>query len=139
MGWGAGEPYLGDYAALGDALLAAHRTTREPRYLARAEAVAAALLAQFRDVGSGALLDVPRRSLVGRAFWPEQPFEDDASASPAALAARLLLDLARHTGQGAYREAATAALRAGAAAAADDPTAAAVYYVALDRLLASEG
>jgi uncharacterized protein YyaL (SSP411 family) len=97
-----------------------------------------ALLAQLRDPGSGALLDAPPASLVSRAFWPEQPFEDGAGPSPAALAVGLLLDLARQTGKGAYREAAADALRSGAAAAADEPPAAAGYYVALDALLATD-
>ncbi|HLH21747.1 MAG TPA: hypothetical protein VK066_04450 [Chloroflexota bacterium] len=131
---GTGEPYLGDYAALGRALLDAHATTGEPRYLQRARAVADALLARFRDPRAGALLDVPRTSLVSRAFWPEQPFEDGAGPAPAALAASLLLDLGQRPGGAAYREAALAALGTGAAAAGDDPVAAAGYYLTLAAL-----
>jgi uncharacterized protein YyaL (SSP411 family) len=122
-------PYLGDDAALGRALFDAHVETGEPRYLTRAEAVATALLANFRDRASGALLDEPRDSLVSRAFWPEQPLEDLAGPSPAATAIGLLLDLARHTGGSRYQRAAAAALRSAAAAAADDPVAAAGYYL----------
>jgi uncharacterized protein len=132
------EAYLGDYAALGRALFDAHAATGEARYLNRATAIADALLARFRDPSSGALLDAPRGSLVSRAFWPEQPCEDDAGPAPAALAAGLLLDLARQTGQAAYREAAAAALRTGASAAADEPPAAAGYYLALAALLAAD-
>jgi uncharacterized protein YyaL (SSP411 family) len=128
------DAYLGDYAALGRALRDAHAATGEPRYLARARMVADALLARFRDPRSGALLDAPRASLVSRAFWLEQPFEDDADRAPAAAAASLLLELARQTGNGAYRAAAAEALRAGAAAA-DEPAATAGYYLALAALL----
>lgn len=137
-GAAAEDAYLGDYAALGRALLDAHAATGEARYLARATAIANALLIAFRDPRSGVLLDVPRGSLASRAFWPEQPFEDDAGPAPAALAAGLLLDLARQTGHGAYRTVAAEALRTGAAAAADDPPAAAGYYLALEALLAAE-
>jgi len=134
----ADEPYLGDYAALGRALLDAHAATGEPRYLARARLVADALLARFRDPRHGALLDAPSASLVNRTFWPEQPLEDDAGPAPAALAASLLLDLGRQPGGAIYRAAASEALRAGAAAAADDPPAAAGYYLALAALLTDQ-
>jgi len=129
------DAYLGDYAALGRALLAARACTGDPRYLERAEAVTTALLAQFRDPGSGALLDVARESLVSRVFWPEQPLEDLGGPSPAATAIRLLIDLARRTGRTRYRRAATEALRSAARAAAEDPLAAAGYYVALGEWL----
>jgi uncharacterized protein YyaL (SSP411 family) len=134
----AGAPWLGDYAALGRALLDAHAATGEPRYLARARAVASALLARFRDARSGALLDAPRDSLVTRAFWPEQPFEDDAGPAPAAQAAALLLDIGRQTGHQAYHQAAADALRRGAAAASDDPPTAAGYFLALYALLGAD-
>ena len=130
-----GDPYLGDYAALGRALLDAHARTGEPRYLARAEAVATTLLAHFCDRRSGALLDAPRESPVSRAFWPEQPLEDLAGASPTATAIGLLLDLGRRTGQGQYHQAAAGALRGAARAAADDPLAASGYYLALGEWL----
>ena len=129
------DPYLGDYAALGRALLDAHACTGEPRYLARAEAVGTRLLAHFCDRRSGALLDAPGDSLVSRAFWPEQPLEDLGGASPTATAIGLLQDLGRLTGRRRYREAASAALRSAARAAADDPLAASGYYLALGEWL----
>ena len=125
------DPYLGDYAALGRALLDAEACTGERRYLARAEALATVLLARFRDRRSGALLDEPPDGLVSRAFWPEQPLEDLAGPSPAATAIGLLHDLGRRTRKARYREAAEAALRSGASAAAGDPVAAAGYFEAL--------
>ena len=131
------DPYLGDYAALGRALVDAHAGTGESRYLARAEAVATTLLARFRDRRSGALLDAPRDSLVSRAFWPEQPLEDLAGPSPTATAAGLLLDLYRRTEQAHYHQAGSNALRSAAGAAADDPLAAAGYYLVLAEWLPS--
>jgi len=130
-----GGPYLGDHAALGGALLDAHAQTGEPRYLARAESVAAALAAQFREPRTGALFDVPPGSLVARAFWPEQPLEDSAGPAPAAAAVRFLSGLAQRTGRLELRQVAADALRTGAAAAADDPTASAGYHLALAEYL----
>jgi hypothetical protein len=126
-----GDPYLGDHAALGRVLLDAHGDTGEPRYLERAETVAASLLALFHDRRHGVFLDAPRDSLVNRAFWPEQPLEDLAGVSAVATTIRLLLDLGRRTRRARYHRAALAALRAGAGAASDDPLAAAGYYLAL--------
>ena len=123
--------YLGDAAALGRALLDAHACTGDAHCLARAEAVASAVLERFRDRRSGALLDAPRDSIVNHAFWPEQPLDDMAGPSPAATAIGLLLDLHRRTGRAHYQQAAAEALRSGARAAADDPVAAAGYYLML--------
>jgi hypothetical protein len=123
--------YLGDYAALGQAFLEAHVATGEPRYLTRAEALATALLAEFRNPRSGALVDAGRGSLVNRAFWAEQPLEDIAGRSPAATTIELLLGLFRQTGRAHYREGAHQALRSGLSAAGEDPLAAAGYHVAL--------
>lgn len=125
------DAYLGDAAALGRALLDAHACTGDARYLARADAVATAVLEGFRDRRSGALLDAPRDSVVGRAFWPEQPLEDVAGPSPAAAAIGLLHDLHCRTGRARHRRAAAQALRSGARGAADDPVAAAGYFQAL--------
>jgi uncharacterized protein YyaL (SSP411 family) len=136
-GCAPGDPCLGDYATLGRAFSDAEACTGERRYLTRAEAVAAAVLARFRDRLSGALLDEPRDGLVSRAFWPEQPLEDLAGPSPAATAIGLLHDLGRRTGRQRDREAAAAALRSGARAAAGDPLAAAGYFVALGEWLAA--
>jgi uncharacterized protein YyaL (SSP411 family) len=123
--------YLGDHAALARTFLDAHACTGEPRDLARAEAVATTLLAQFRDRASGALLDAPRPSLVSRAFWPEQSLEDLAGPSPVAVAVGMLLDLSRRTGRTHYQQAAEAALGSAARAAAEDPLAATGYALAL--------
>ena len=127
----AADGYLGDHAALGRAYLEAYTTTGEARYLARAEAVARALLTTFRDPRSGALVDAAAPSLVNRVFWPEQPVEDTVGPSPLAVALGLLSDLSRATGRARYDTAAAQALRCARSAAADDPVAAAGYHLAL--------
>src|SRR5439155_22852547 len=123
--------YLGDYAALGRAFLEADLTTGQPRYLARAAAVAAALLTEFHDPRSGALLDARRDSLVNRAFWPEQPLEDLGGLSPTATALGVLADLARRTGAAREEQSARDGFRCAVPAAAAEPLAAAGYHLAL--------
>src|SRR5262249_30747198 len=123
--------HLGDHGALGRAFVAAHVATGDPRHLARAEALAAALLTTFRDSRSGALYDTAPDGLVNRAFWPEQPIEDTVGVSSLAMAIGLLNDLSRLTGRAHYHAAAGQALRCALSAAAEDPLGSASYHLAL--------
>jgi uncharacterized protein YyaL (SSP411 family) len=84
--------YLRDQVAMGRGLLALHRTTGDPAWLAHAERVAAFMLASLRDPESGAFfVHTVDPDAVGVFARRRTPYEENG------LAARLLAALHRAT------------------------------------------
>jgi len=102
----AAEPiYLRDQVALGRAFLALYLETAEARWLERSLAVARVLRDELADPRGGFRARTPDPDAVGVFAEPRRPFQENAAA------ARLLLRLAAITGDDAWGELATAALR----------------------------
>ena len=101
----AGEPgppgTAADYLALAEAGLALHAETGAGRWLARARALADAAVARFWDEGNGGFF---AGGATPAGDWLRtKPFRDNPLPSANALGARVLADLAAHTGNADYR------------------------------------
>mgnify|MGYP001814021870 FL=1 len=97
-----GDPgFSTDYASLAEGLLTLYRVTGERRWLQAARRVADGLLERFRDERAGGFY----LTASDTELWlREKPTSDNASLSVNGIAIHLLLDLARHTGEPAYRD-----------------------------------
>ncbi len=125
--------YLEDYADIIEGLLALYETTFDARWFVEARRLADEMLARYRDPAGG-FFDTAddHEALVVR----PKVLQDNATPSGNAMAATMLLRLAAFTGEGAYRDAAEAALKAVQPLAAAHPTAFAQWLCALDFALA---
>jgi uncharacterized protein YyaL (SSP411 family) len=125
--------YLEDYAFLADALLRLHIATGDPERLAQARALADRMVADFADAKGGGFYYTAEghESLLAR---PKDPY-DNALPSGNSVAIRLLVALAKATGETRYLDVAGRALDAFGAALADNPGAAPLMLVGLDEYL----
>ncbi len=120
---------LEDHACLAEGLVALYEATGTERWFLAACGLADAILARFADPAGGWFdTAVDAEVLVAR----PKALEDNAVPSGGAMASTVLLRLAALTGNGAYADAAGAALRAIGPAAAAYPTAFAQWLVAMD-------
>ena len=99
--------YLEDYATVADGLLELYQTTFDVRWFAAARELGDAILAHFADPAGG-FFDTSddHEELLVR----PKNVQDGASPSGGAVAAGVLLQLARFTGEGGYADAADRAL-----------------------------
>lgn len=136
---GAVPPLLDDQVQLAGACLAAYAATGAPRYREIARDVAGVLERDFADSSSGGYFEVaaPDRAAPALALRAK-PVLDDLLPGGNAWAARVLLELARATGQAAYRRRAAAALAALASAVAGEDLRAATYLAAAQELGVAE-
>ena len=113
------EGYLEDHAHLADGLLALHRASGQPRWLAEARSVADAMIARFRDAdgGGGFFFTTGGRDLIARS----KIAYDGALPSANAVAARVLLELGEATREERYTEAAVECMRAFGGSVASAP------------------
>jgi hypothetical protein len=127
-----GPGFLDDYAYLADAALDLYDATGTPSYVARARALADAIVAHFRDADAGGFYFVrdDGEALIVRA---KDPF-DHAVPSGASIAHRVLLRLGALVDE-AYVRPATADLERVASAAAGNPFAYGQTLSNLDRLV----
>ena len=111
--------YLEDHAHLADGLLALHRASGRPRWLAEARSVADAMIARFRDAdgGGGFFFTTGGRDLIARS----KVAYDGALPSANAVAARVLLELGEATREERYTEAAVECMRAFGGSVASAP------------------
>lgn len=128
-------PLLDDQVQVAGACLAAYAATGAPHYREIAEDVAGVLERDFADSSSGGYFEAaapdgaaPALALRGK------PVLDDLLPGGNAWAARVLLELARATGQAAYRRRAAATLTALARAVAAEDMRAATYLTAAQEL-----
>ncbi|MBV8197103.1 MAG: thioredoxin domain-containing protein, partial [Candidatus Eremiobacteraeota bacterium] len=121
-----------DQVAYARALLDVHEVSGEPRFIARAQLLADAVIAQFEAQDGGFYDRVNAQESLGRLAIPDRPIVDNG------LFAEALLRLAALTGAYAYREHAQRALRLYAGASQGAGPFAATYCRALQRYLAPE-
>jgi len=95
----AAGPYLGDALAMGQALLALHRSTGEREWLTHARAAGDFILRTFVDPGTGALVASASPD-AAHLTAPIKQKDDNAAA------VRFLNLLAAYTGEGRFRQAA---------------------------------
>jgi uncharacterized protein YyaL (SSP411 family) len=128
-------PLLDDQVQVAGACLAAYAATGAPRYREIAEDVAGVLERDFADSSSGGYFEaaVPDGAAPALALRVK-PVLDDLLPGGNAWAARMLLELARATGQAAYRRRAAATLAALATAVAGEDIRAATYLTAAQEL-----
>ncbi len=105
--WKAGHraklnAYLEDYAYLADGLLALYQTTFEPRWFAWAQSLTAAMMTHFKDEENGGFFDTSDDHQ--RLIFRPKTIQDNATPSPNAMAARVLLLLNLFTGDGTYAD-----------------------------------
>jgi uncharacterized protein YyaL (SSP411 family) len=138
---GAGSPVRGllaDQVQVAWACLAAHDATAESRYLDVARDLVAVLERDFADSSSAGYFDAATTDPAAPALAERaKPVLDDLLPGGNGSAARLLLRLARVTGDAAYRRRAEATLDATAGAAAGEGLRAASYFAAAQDLLRS--
>jgi uncharacterized protein YyaL (SSP411 family) len=96
---------LADYAATITAVLDEYESGQHPNALQAAAEMATAMRKKLQDPVAGGFWDAPERDAPGRLAMREKPIGDGAAA------AELLLRLATLTGDEAWRESATRALR----------------------------
>lgn len=102
---------LGDHACLGQAMLDAYSVTFDPGDLQRARELGEALIEEFWDAASGALLDTARGlQAIGALRRKVRPIAENS------VAARFLLGLAQTTGDDRFRETAAEVLKTFSAA-----------------------
>jgi len=125
--------FLDDYAYLASALLDLYDLTSDPARLRQARRVADAMGDRFADPDGGGFYETPagREDLIARL----KRGHDQARPSGNAVAAQALLRLADLTGEGTYRDAAVAALKAFHSTMTDVPEAAAGLLLALEAYL----
>jgi uncharacterized protein YyaL (SSP411 family) len=124
---------LEDHAGLADGLLALFEATREKRWLDWAEELTRIMLARFRDPTGPGFYDVAddHEALFKR---PRNP-QDNALPSGGAMAAHVLLKMARLTGEQSLAKHAEAAVASLGDLPAEHPTAFA-HWLAAAALLA---
>jgi uncharacterized protein YyaL (SSP411 family) len=119
---------LDDYAFLARGLLALHEATRETAWLTKAVGLVAETEKRLGDPRGGWFQSAARSDLLVRV----KPMTDGAIRSGSAVAVLDLLELARKTGNTAYRDRADAALRAAAPEVERLPGALRTFAMAID-------
>jgi uncharacterized protein YyaL (SSP411 family) len=136
---GPGSParaLLQDQVQVVWACLAAQRATGEPRYLAVAQDLAAVLQRDFADSGAAGYFDAAATAAAAPALAERaKPVLDDLMPGANASAARVLLRLARATGDAQYRRRAEATLATFASAVAGEGLQASTYLAAVQDYL----
>ena len=136
---GPGSParaLLQDQVQVASACLAAHRATGAPRYLAVAQDLAAVLQRDFADSGAAGYFDAAATDAAAPALAERaKPVLDDLMPGPNAAAARVLLRLARVTGDPQYRRRAEATLASFTGAVAGEGLQASTYLAAVQDYL----
>ncbi len=112
--------YLDDYAFLARGLLALHATTGDARWLDAAKQLTDATLNHFADRETGGFFYTP--SDGEKLFARAKDIHDGAQPSGNSATVRNLIELAKRTGDGKYRERAYAALKAFASDIERSPT-----------------
>jgi hypothetical protein len=123
---------LADHAAYLRALLDAHEIAGDPRFLERAQRVAATTMQRFAAPGGGFYDRLPEDSALGRLALADRPIGDNG------LMADALLRLHALTATESYREHARRTLSFFAETAANAGSFAATYARALSRYLSPE-
>jgi uncharacterized protein YyaL (SSP411 family) len=134
--WAAGRAkqggFLDDHAFLAAALLDLYEATGDPRHLARAHELVAALETRFRDKGGGYFFTAhDEEQLIARS----KAGADGSLPSGNAVAARVLLRLHHISGEPGLRERAEEILRLYHQEAAQNPFGYAAYLEALELYL----
>jgi uncharacterized protein YyaL (SSP411 family) len=136
---GPGSParaLLQDQVQVASACLAAHRATGAPRYLAVAQDLAAVLQRDFADSGAAGYFDAAATDAAAPALAERaKPVLDDLMPGANAAAARVLLRLARVTGDPQYRRRAEATLALFTGAVAGEGLQASTYLSAVQDYL----
>ena len=136
---GPGSParaLLQDQVQVASACLAAHRATGAPRYLAVAQDLAAVLQRDFADSGAAGYFDAAATDAAAPALAERaKPVLDDLMPGANAAAARVLLRLARVTGDPQYRRRAEATLASFTGAVAGEGLQASTYLAAVQDYL----
>ncbi len=96
---------LTDFVAVIAAIVDEYETGTRPNALNAAVALATSMCAQLEDPEAGGFWDAPQREALGRLAMREKPIEDGAAA------ADMLVRIAVLTGDDAWRDRATRALR----------------------------
>ena len=96
---------LEDYAYLADGLLALHRATADPRWLAEARGLADRMIRDFEDRSAGGFFLTSEASAGDLLARPRRMY-DGVEPAGAAVALRVLLALSARTGESCYRDAA---------------------------------
>ena len=105
------DAYLDDYAFMGNALVDLYESSFHLEWLTAAEEVTDAMITEFWDDERHGFFftSLRHKDLLTR----EKPYFDESRPSGNAIAAQLLLRLARLTGKAAYRERAEQLIEAG--------------------------
>ncbi|MGH2454460.1 MAG: thioredoxin domain-containing protein [bacterium] len=132
---GASHPgLLEDQVQIGAACLDAFEVTTDPRYVAVARDLADYLLREFEDPGGG-FVDIARsRQTDPSLATPNKPVQDAPTPGANAVAALMLLRLARLLDARPYRDAAERTLRAFAGGLARGGLFASTFFLAVEDL-----
>src|SRR5437588_2023421 len=131
-----GRALLQDQVQVVWACLAAHGASGEGRYLAVAEDLAAVLERDFADSGAAGYFDAAATDAAAPALAERaKPVLDDLLPGANASAARVLLRLARVTGEAQYRRRAEATLASFTGAVAGEGLQACTYLAAVQDYL----
>ncbi len=124
------EAYLDDYTCLAQGLVSLYEATLQGRYLEQALALAETVLARFRDAAGGGFYFTAddQEQLIVR----NKDFADSAVPSGNAMAATVLLRLAKLTGQASFAEAALETVQAAVDLMRQAPSAASQMLLAAD-------
>jgi len=129
--------FLDDYAYLGAGLLQLHAATGEARWLTAAQALADTLLADFRDEAEGGFYLA--RSSADSVLARSKALQGGGNLPSAnGVAAQMLLELERRTGETRYGQAAEAALESLSGMAAGNPHAQEHVLLAVLQLMQPE-
>ncbi len=121
--------YLEDYANFADALVTLYEATFEPRWLTTAAELCDVLLKHFADPAGGFFFTADdHEELIART----KDLQDGATPSGNAMAATVLLRLAKLLNRSDFRDAAERTLRVYGSLMADSPMAAGQLLIALD-------
>ncbi|MBL8864395.1 MAG: thioredoxin domain-containing protein [Planctomycetia bacterium] len=121
--------YLEDYANLADALVTLYEATFEPRWLTTAAELCDVLLKHFADPAGGFFFTADdHEELIART----KDLQDGATPSGNAVAATVLLRLAKLLDRADFRDAAIGTLNVYRGLMADSPMAAGQLLIALD-------
>ncbi len=131
-----GAAYLDDYAYLAHGLLALHDATGEKRWLGEAKAVADAMIKWHADAARGGFYFTAHDH--EKLFARTKDSYDGAQPSGNGAATRVLLALARKTGDESYRAFAGRTLSHLAGTLKGSPTSVPAMALALDEYLASD-
>jgi uncharacterized protein len=115
-------PTLDDLAAMGLAALSLHEATADPGWFDLASEWALAVEAEYRDPAGPGWFDTPLHHDANLAMRPRS-LEDGAQPSGTSLMAELCLKLYALTGEGSWRDRATAVLETLSSAAGRFPSA----------------